>query len=366
MSKYGDRFKKSVKKYFADNCVYYAAASSFFLIVCILPFLMVLFKILTFFPVQLDNIMKAISDVAPPQITALAEEVLTEIYNSRYNVITVLAYIFAIYAAGQGFMGMMKAFERIYNIKSNKKWGAKRLKSTAFTFIFMFVIIFFLLIYVYGSSFVEGLQYSSPVLAAILQSIVFRRYIILPIVLTIMFTLIYVYVPDRKSGFWKELPGAFIAAMGGMFFSWIFSLIISNSPTFNDVYGSMANLLFLFFWIFAMFMILYFGAEFNTYIENGWVVLSKWMKVSEYPGIRHLREHHIKLKREKETNKELEEKKKAEEKEEKNKQKEEAKKEKQAEKEQKKENEKSEIEQKRENRKEKEFEKEEAKVGGKT
>ena len=291
MSKYGPRFRKCVSKYFEDNCVYYAAASSFFLIVCILPFSFILVNILRFFPVQQENVMKVISDMAPIQITNLADGLVKDIFENRNKAITVFAYIFAIYAAGQGFMGMMNAFDRIYGVKVKKKWGARRLKSTLLTILFMIVIIVVLLIYVYGASFQESLVSVSPVLATIISSIFFRRYIILPIVLTIMFTLIYMYVPGRKSTFWNELPGAFIAALGGLFFSWLFSLIISNSPTFNHVYGSLTNLLFTFFWIFAMFMILYFGAEFNTYIENRWVILSKWMKVSEYPGIRHLRQH---------------------------------------------------------------------------
>ncbi len=291
MSKYGPRFRKCVSKYFEDNCVYYAAASSFFLIVCILPFFFILMSILKFFPVHVENIMKVITDMAPVQIATASEALVRDIFENRSKTITVFAYIFAIYAAGQGFMGMMKAFDRIYGIKPKTKWGARRLKSTLLTFLFMIVIIIVLMIYVYGGDFQGSLKVVSPVLAAIIGSIVFRRYIMLPIVLTIMFTLIYMIVPERKSTFWKELPGAFIAAMGGMLFSWLFSLIIANSPTFNHVYGRLANTLFTFFWIFAMFMILYFGAEFNTYIENRWIILAKWMKVSEYPGIRHLREH---------------------------------------------------------------------------
>ena len=300
MSKYGPRFRKCVSKYFEDNCVYYAAASSFFLIVCFLPFLLILMNILRFFPVQTENVMKVISDVAPVQIIEVADGLVKDLFENRSNTITIFAYIFAIYAAGQGFMGMMNAFDRIYGVKTKKKWGARRLKSTILTFLFMIVIIIVLLIYVYGGSIQDSLAVVSPVLATIIASIVFRRYIILPIVLTIMFTLIYMYVPGRKSGFWKELPGAFIAAMGGLFFSWVFSLIISHSPTFNYVYGSPANALFSFFWIFALFMILYFGAEFNTYIENRWIILSKWMKVSEYPGIRHIRQHRINMKDKKE------------------------------------------------------------------
>lgn len=300
MSKYGPRFRKCVSKYFEDNCVYYAAASSFFLIVCILPFLLILVSVLRFFPVQTENILKVISDMAPVQISNLAQDFIVDIFENRSRTVTIFAYIFAIYAAGQGFMGMMNAFDRIYNVKKKKRWGSRRLKSTILTFLFMIVIIIVLLIYVYGGSFQESLKVISPVLAAIIASIVFRRYIILPIVLTIMFTLIYMYVPGRKSTFWNELPGAFIAAMGGMFFSWVFSLIISNSPTFNYVYGSLANTLFAFFWIFALFMILYFGAEFNTYIEHRWVILAKWMKVSEYPGIRHLRQHRVNVKKKKE------------------------------------------------------------------
>ena len=288
MSKYGPRIRKCFNKYFEDDCIYNAASSCFFLIICFLPFLLLLLNILRFFPVQVGDLQKIISDNAPEQFEIIINGLISDVFEKRSVLITSASIIFVVYSAGQGFMAIMKSFDTIYEIKVQKSWALRRLKSTAYTFLFMFIIIIFAVLYMYGSRIVNSLEPSNPGAAAVLGQIVVRRIIILPSMLLFLFLFMYMYVPNRKGKFWEELPGAVIAVIGEMIFTFIFSLIFNNAPQFNYIYGSISNVMFTLFWLFAFFLILFLGAEFNTYIKKGRVVLPKWMRISQWPLIRRI------------------------------------------------------------------------------
>ena len=288
MAKIDPRIKKMFNKFFEDNCIYYAAASVFFLITCFLPFLLILLNILRFFPVQVEDLLKIINDSAPSQIAGLIDGLIRDVLETRSFLITSFSIVFTVYTAGQGFMAIMKALDTIYDVKTQRAWVIKRLKSTAYTFLFMFVIIMLVVMYVYGGSIIDQLEPINPGFASVLRHIVVRRFLIMPVVLLIIFVLMYMYVPNRRGGFWASLPGAIIATIGAIVFSLIFSLIFSHSPQFRYMYGSIANIIFTLFWLFAIFLIIFFGAEFNTYIEKGWVVLPKWMRISQWKIVKRL------------------------------------------------------------------------------
>ncbi len=291
MPKIDPSIRKMFNKFFEDNCIYYAAASVFFLVTCFLPFMLILLNILTLFPVQVDDLLKIINASAPGQTTGLINGLVSDVFKKRSFLITSFSIIFTVYTAGQGFMAIMKAFDTIYGVKVQRAWVIRRLKSTAYTFLFMFVIVLLVIMYVYGSVLIRDIEPVFPGLATVLHHIVFWRLLIMPAVLITLFTAMYIYIPNRKGSFWGALPGGVIATVGTLLFSWIFSLIVSFSPQFNYMYGSIANVIFTLFWLFAIFIILFIGAEFNTFIDKGWIVLPKWMRISQWKIVKILEDN---------------------------------------------------------------------------
>lgn len=282
MSKYGPRIRKMINKFFEDNCIYYAAASCFFMIVTLLPFLLVFLNIIRLFPVQIEDYMAIMKESMPEQIYSLLNGLINDV-NSRPSITITVSTLFTIYAAGQGFMAIMQAIDKIYKIKTQRSWALKRLKSTAYTFLAMIMIVALVGMYIYGNTIATSLEPVYPMLAMILRHIVFRKYLIMPIILLLLFTAVYMYVPNQRGQFWEQLPGAVVATIGAMLFSIIYSVLVSHSPQFDYMYGSISNMIFALFWLYGFFIIIFFGAEFNMYIKYGWIVLPKWMRISQRP-----------------------------------------------------------------------------------
>lgn len=154
---------------------------------------------------------------------------------------------------------------------------------------FLLFLVVVMGIFVYGGAMADSIADFAPNWAAIIEGIEFCKPVVLPIGFIVAFTLVYRHVPNRSSSFFKELPGAIVATIGWLIFTNIYYMIVNRSTQINLVYGSLTNFIMALFWLYFGIMIIFFGAEFNSYIEHGWIVLPKWMIVHEWPifdGIR--------------------------------------------------------------------------------
>jgi membrane protein len=73
-------------------------------------------------------------------------------------------------------------------------------------------------------------------------------------------------LPNRKAGFFDQLPGALFAALGWYLFSYGFSIYIDYCDSFN-MYGSLTTLVLLMFWLYAVMYIVLIGLELNQWLE---------------------------------------------------------------------------------------------------
>ena len=64
------------------------------------------------------------------------------------------------------------------------------------------------------------------------------------------------------------LPGALFATLGLVVMSWVFSGIIAVSARYPLVYGSLASLILLMFWLFLCCQIIYVGAALNISLRD--------------------------------------------------------------------------------------------------
>ena len=284
MSKYGPRIKNMFKKFFDDNCMYYSAVVCFYILTCTVPMILLIVTIIGFFPINAsDFINNALEYVLPSDVANLVSGVFIEQSQGQKVIFTSIYSLTAIYSAGSVFMAIMQLIDRIYGVEKKVSWIKRRLRSTKYTMYFLLFLLMVVGIFVYGNSMAESIESFAPNWATIIQSIEISKPIVLPIGFITAFTLMYMHVPNRKSTFFKELPGAIVAAVGWLIFTNIYYMIVNSSSQINLVYGSLSNFIMALFWLYFGIMIIFIGAEFNSYIEKGWIILPKWMIVHEWP-----------------------------------------------------------------------------------
>ena len=86
------------------------------------------------------------------------------------------------------------------------------------------------------------------------------------ILLLAFFTLMYTFLPRRRVRLLHNLAGAAFSAAGWVLFSFFFSLFVDNFSNFS-LYGGLATLVILMFWLFFCMYILFLGAEVSMWLE---------------------------------------------------------------------------------------------------
>lgn len=139
-----------------------------------------------------------------------------------------------------------------------------RVRATLYTVMFLLVIIFLLVLSVFGNSLNIFIAEHVPILRRMADWLIEARTVITPVVLMVFSLLIYKFLPNRKDKYIRQLPGAVFAAIGWMVVSWVFSVYVDIFQGFSSMYGSLTTIVLIMLWLyFCMYSIL-LGGEINV------------------------------------------------------------------------------------------------------
>ena len=80
-----------------------------------------------------------------------------------------------------------------------------------------------------------------------------------------MFLLLYRFVPGKKGlTLLKQIPGAVFASVGWIAVSYFFSIYVDIFKNFSVIYGSLATIILIMMWLYAIIYIILLGAEINV------------------------------------------------------------------------------------------------------
>lgn len=286
MARFLFMIKETSNKISRDHITNYAAQSCFYIVLSFFPCLLVLMSLVHYLPITPDTLVSLIRDLAPSQLEPMLETLITDVYaNSSFTLISVTA-IGTLWAAGKSFMAIIQGLNIIYEAPKERNWIIQRFMSTVYTLIFLAVILASLVLLVFGNKLAGLLAVFVPRLAVVVEAILSNKMLLFPCILVLIFMAIYKYIPNRKSSIAKEFPGALIAAAGWCLFSYFYSLYIDYSPNFSYMYGSLTTLIFALIWLYTCMIILFFGAEFNTFITKKMLIPLKLRRKDKKAHVR--------------------------------------------------------------------------------
>ena len=247
----------------------YAAQTSFFIIVSFFPFLMLLLSLLNYTSIRESQLLTLITNIAPLKLQPLIISFLSEIYSSSSSTLLSITAISALWAAGKGFVSIIQGLNDIYDTGAEtRNYFILRFHAIGYTLMLIFMIILTLIIMVFGNRLLYFLNIWWPFMATFISFILKFRVFLSALILTIFFVTIYKIVPNRKTKFSKEIPGALFSGLGWIIFSYIFSIYVDMSAGFAITYGSLTTLVFIMLWLYFCIMILFLGAEINSFINQ--------------------------------------------------------------------------------------------------
>lgn len=261
-------FKQISNKLAKDNITGYSAQSCFFIILSFFPFIMLLLTLIRYLPVNYDTIITFLEEITPLQMHDTLDTIVTELFEKSSVALTFISATATIWASAKGFLSLMQGLNSIYDIEETRNAIHLRLLAILYTVIFLIIILFSLIVLVFGNLILKFISIKFPAINDIAFAIINQKYIIFPSILLLFFLCIYKFIPSRKTSIYHEFPGAFFAAVGWYLFSYFYSIYVNNTPNFSYMYGSLATLVFALIWLYTCMLILFWGGELNVLIKQ--------------------------------------------------------------------------------------------------
>lgn len=258
-----------------DRITVYAAQTAFYICISAIPFIMLLIMLSKLIsPILVSEIMPVLADVVPKGAGEVFEYIFSQAMERSDIPLISTAAVGALWSASRGIRAIMRGVSEIYkaSVKGSFIWGIVR--SVIYTFMFLAIIILNLLFFAFGDILSERGFFPGRN-----ENELFKTFLFM-ILLTLCFSLLYFVVAkgglifrrEKKASsscpeqYAMQFPGAFMAAVGWILFSYFYSLYIRYFPKSSYVYGSLGAVVFLMLWLYFCIFIILLGAEVNKFI----------------------------------------------------------------------------------------------------
>ena len=94
-----------------------------------------------------------------------------------------------------------------------------------------------------------------------------QRFLIILLVLSLLFSLLYKSIARKRYTLMQLLPGSLFSSLGWLIFSYAYSMYVNQFSNFSYMYGSLTAIVILMLWVYICMYILFIGGEINIYFS---------------------------------------------------------------------------------------------------
>ena len=260
LRKFRNRCGSALQHIFSLNIPVYAAHTSFFMVLSLFPMLVLLLSLLRYTGLAVDTLTDFLQGLIPDALLPGAKRLILNTYQSTSGTVISLSALIALWSASRGIFGLVTGLNAIYRVSENRGYLHTRSMSVVYTFLFLLVLLLTLVLNVFGNT----LLHLFPI--EFLFRIIDLRFILLLAVQTILFTAVFMALPNRKNKFRHSLPGAIFSALGWQIFTKLYSVYVQNFASLSNIYGSVYAVALSMLWLYCCVSILFYGGALNRHL----------------------------------------------------------------------------------------------------
>ena len=246
----------------------YAASTGFFILLSSFPALVLLLGLLQYTGLRVENLVAVLEELIPEALTPGLEEIISDAYAAGSGAMVGLSALTALWSASRGIYGLLKGLNAIYGVRETRGYLRTRLISVAYTFAFLLILVLTLILHLFGSTLLALLRSRPGSFAAFLADTLNLQNFLLPMMQTLIFTVMFMVLPGRRSTFRESLPGAALAAVGWLIFSDLYSIYVEQFAPLSSVYGSVYAVALSMLWLYCCLSIVFYGGALNHFLQQ--------------------------------------------------------------------------------------------------
>ncbi|MCZ4693564.1 YihY/virulence factor BrkB family protein [Ancylomarina euxinus] len=260
----------AIKGFYEDKCQLRASALTFYSLLSVVPVLAMFFGIAKGF--GMDKLLeKELTKSLSGQ-----EEVLTWLIqfankmleNTKGTLIAGLGFIILFWAVIKVLSNIEEAFNDVWQIKKGRSWGRKFSDYTSIMIFGPILLIGSSAVTVFIKSKVSGIIDGNTIFEMVGPLLFFLINLIPYILVWVLFTIIYVFMPNTRVSFKSGMLAGVIAGTIYQILQIVYIEFQGSVTSYNAVYGSFAALPLFLMWLQLSWLVVLFGAEISFAEQN--------------------------------------------------------------------------------------------------
>ena len=190
----------------------YAGNAAFFLVLSFLPLLTLLLAALQYTVFRPEDLLALLSRIMPDEVLPLFSDFLQKAYQKSGAAIISLSALTAAWSASRGIYGISKGLSAVLDVPETRSYLRLRLLCLFYMLLFVLGLVLTLLFHVFGQRLLALLTRKGLPLAGMLSFLLEHLQLYSFLLLTALFSLLYLALPDRRQRLSAVFPGALAAA----------------------------------------------------------------------------------------------------------------------------------------------------------
>ena len=250
------------------NIPFRAAYGAYFLILSVFPALLLVLSCLRYTGLTVQDLTEVMMYVLPAALVDTAEELIFNTYRNATSAVAGVSVLTLLWSSSKGVYGLLTGLNAVYEVRENRGYVYTRGISVVYALLFLVVVVLTLVLHVFGNTLMELLRgIQNPVVMTLVDLIDLRGILLLAIQV-LLFSAIYMVLPNKRNGFWDSLPGALFSAVGWAAFSSVYSVYVTHFSRISNIYGSVYAVAISMLWLYCCICILLYGATLNRFVAQ--------------------------------------------------------------------------------------------------
>lgn len=261
------RFRRMLEHWQAMQIRTYAGSASFFLLLSLFPLMSLLLGILPRAGCSGEDLAALLLAAIPGELTGAFSLLLQALdAGSSRNLIS-LSTATLIVSASAGVKAILHGLNEVLRLPETRPYPLQLGLSLLCTLGVLACILVTLILNVWGRWLILLFPARSALRIALSELLEHSSFLTV-VLLSAVFSLLYLLLPNRRTRLRRVIPGALAAALIWMLFSLVFSFCVGRFGKYSRLYGSLASCVVLMLWLFSCMYILFFGALLNRFLQQ--------------------------------------------------------------------------------------------------
>jgi membrane protein len=261
--------KRTAREFMADNCLGLAAQLAYYCLLALVPAIVFLVALISFFPGQwLEQMTVSVMSVSPPEMANIVATQIRSVAAAGGGGLLTFGFAMALWSSSAAIVSICDALNRAYDIEEGRPWWKVRLTAILLTLGIAALVLVSVTLVIAGPWIAEWLARTTGLGGVFEWSWKILQW---PLVFALVSTglgLLYYFGPDAEQDWVWISPGAVMGTLLWLIASLAFRFYVTQVTDYNATYGALGGIIVLMLWFYISGMAILAGAEMNAEIEH--------------------------------------------------------------------------------------------------